>query len=343
MDNSKIFSGFRHVGQNGTQLERSVDALTAVSQENELSLRIETGAVQGIIPEIDFDPWKLRDGASLTSITFGLVEDSDIEQATGSLRFERSGRGLALTPDFSAVGAETYELILFREGKVVWRQPGSSGVAGAINNFAAGRGRACCRVLLYSTSFLTAPFTLTDGPQIEADNAFFIPEDPQVRVRAINALEFKGEGIQTLNLRSTSIAVSDPFVTYQGLGETVVKVDQNSVIAGLEKGQSGGVAVACGDVDQCQLRLSARNIDGNEAEPVRLSTSTETGTFETEVMLSGDRPRTLNLNGITGSKAEIQLSLSCGSTVVLDDEAIQAAVGEPGSMREIQTLLRSRS
>ena len=220
-DTSRILSGFTHTASKGTRLTPRPEGLQVSAETEPLALRIDTGPVQGIIPEMEIDPWQLADGASLTSVTLGTVEGKT-GQETGSLTFARRGRGMVLTPDFNAIGAETYELILFREGQVVWRQPGSSGEAGAFNNFTAGRRRACCRVIVYSFGNTSvAPFTLTNGPQIDADNIFFVPEQRQSRVSSIDALTFTGRGIRNLTLTSTSVAVTDPFVMYRGLNERI--------------------------------------------------------------------------------------------------------------------------
>ena len=338
MHTSTVFSGFSHTAQGDTYLTLKDESLQVSAGAKPLSLRIDTGVVKGIIPEIEIDPWQLADGASLTSVTIGKV-DGKAEQQTGSLTFDQQGRGMFLEPDFSAIGAETYEVILFREGQVVWRQPGSSGVAGAFNNFTARRRRACCRIAFYSFGNTSvAPFTLTNGPQIDADNVFFVPERPKKKVNSINALTLAGKGIKSLTLASTSVAVIDPFVTYRGLQNSVLTVDNGSVLVELKRGCSGGVAVACGDVDRCQLNL--RNEGYGSSDVGQILVSPGLGMFRSELEFHGKYTKNLDLNGISGPNAEIRLDLAEDSRISLSNERIETVKGASGTMREVQEELR---
>ncbi len=106
----------------------------------------------------------------------------------------------------------------------------------------------------------------------------------------------------------------------------------------LEEECSGGVAVACGDVDRCQLGLTTDHCGTSDV--LKLSASPGLGVFQSELRLRGKHAMNLDLSDISGPDAEIRLDLPGGSRISLGNERIIAAEGVPGTMREVQAMLR---
>ena len=332
-----LHSGFSYNASGETRLTSANDALLACSPSGELCISVDVGSVQGIIPEFDLEESVIDDGATMTSITKGMVDGNVSE--TGRLKIERQSNALALTPDFSSIGASSYQLILFRKGEVVWQQSGVSGTAGMFNNFAARRRRACCRVIVYSFGNTNvAPFTLTNGVQVDADNAFFIPENAAFRVSDIRAIEIVGTGVKSLRLPSISVAISDPFITYRGWGKAALSAGSGKIMVNLGAGESGGVAAECGDVDLCSLCLSTEQC--NENTSARLEMSADTAAIVAELPMITDSRHKLCLKEIVSPEAHLALELPQNCRASLSEERVEAGTGRENTMRSVQAALR---
>lgn len=125
-----------------------------------------------------------------------------------------------------------------------------------MNRFAAGN---CCRVIFYSVSFGRAPFTVAGGPQVEADTAFFIPENRVVVPSAITGLQVHATGMNELRMSRLSVALFDPFVMYSGVGDIALTPGDDGLTALVGRAGAGALDVTCGDVDECALTLVTWN------------------------------------------------------------------------------------
>lgn len=335
-----FFSGFPHTAKTDTRLSQKDGTLIASSAKGTLALDIDVGMTQGVVPEFDLDASDLADGATMTSVTIGTVARNT--QETGRLTFEKRGQTMLLTPDFSAVGADTYEMILFREGDIVWRQSGVSGTAGGFGNFQARRRRACCRVVVYSLGNTSvAPFSINDGAQIDADNVFFIPENPTDRATEISRIELTATGARQLILTEVTVVVEDPFVMYRGLGDTRITAKPGEVTASVPAKAKGGVAVACGDVDLCELNLQVQSCPARAK--ARLLADTGDTRMWADLPLSETADHELTLEQIERPDASLTLDLPAGSEVRLSEIRIAADAGSDGTMRSVQAALRKTS
>lgn len=332
-----LHSGVFYNASGETRLTSVDDALLACSPGGDLCISVDVGSVQGIIPEFDLEGSAIDDGATMTSITKGMV-DGNVNE-TGRLTIEKQSNALALTPDFSSIGASSYQLILFRKGDVVWQQSGVSGTAGIFNNFTARRRRACCRLLLYSFGNTNvAPFTLHNGVQVDADNVFFIPENAAFRASDIRAIEIIGAGVKSLRLPSISVAISDPFVTYRGWGSAALSAGSGRILVNLGAGESGGVAAECGDVDLCSLRLSTEQCKENTS--ARLEISADTAAIVADLPMITDSSHILCLKEIVSPEAHLALELPQDCQINLSEERVEADMGRENTMRSVQVALR---
>ena len=344
-DSTRLFSGFPHSAGAETRLGMSGSKLLAepARQAAVIDVAVETGPVQGIIPDFEFDARSFPDGAKLESVTTGILSGDGPRgpQVTGRLTMRRKGAWVTVTPDFSPLGAATYELVLFREGKVVWRQSGLRGAAGALGDLAARPRRACCRVLFYSVSFFAAvPFAVANGPQIDSDSMFFIPENRTRRARALTSVRLIGTGMERLAISGMSVAAYDPFVMYAGTGDAALAAGPDGLSASVAHSAEGGLSVACGDVDDCAVTLSADTYEDGADLTIR-SHGGAPGRFASlRVPVVHGRSIEASLSGISASNTSIDITLPPGSRTTVKAERVRADRGEPGTLREVQATLR---
>ncbi len=339
-DEAVVAFGFRHRAAAGTRISSNGNGVVVAPGElGEIDFSIETGKVQGIIPEFDVDPAALDDGAGVQSTTLGIAESGE-EIVTGRLGMHKRGSWLTVTPDFREVGADSYELVLFREGKVVWRQAGLQGEAGNIgvaNRFAAGN---CCRVAFYSIVFGTAPFEVADGPQIEADTAYFIPENREVPT-AITGLRVHATGMNELRMARLSIALFDPFVMYSGIGDIALTPGDDGLTMHVGRDDDGALDVTCGDVDECALTLEFPEWANNREITVTGRVDGRSDRAVTfRVPLAEGRRSEAAVSGIGGPGAGIRLGLPPSSRTLVAAERIQARPGAPDTLQGVQAELR---
>lgn len=344
MANEAVVSfGFRHRAAAGTRISSNGDGVVVASgnADGEIDFSIETGKVQGIIPGFDVDPAALDDGAGMQSTTLGTAASGE-EIVTGRLGMHKRGSWLTVTPDFREAGAESYELVLFREGEVVWRQAGLQGEAGNIgvaNRFAAGN---CCRVAFYSVVFGIAPFEVAGGPQLEADTAYFIPENRLVTPTALTGLRVHATGMNELRMPSLSVALFDPFVMYSGIGDIALTPEEDGLTVLVGRDDAGALDVTCGDVDECALTLEFPECAGNREITVTGRVDGQADRAVTfRIPLTEGRRSEVALSGIGGPGAGIRLGLPPSSRTLVAAERIQARPGAPDTLRGVQADLRA--
>lgn len=340
-DDAVVAFGFRHRAAAGTRISSNGNGVVvAPGKLGEIDFSIETGKVQGIIPEFDVNPAALDDGAGVQSTTLGIAESGE-EIVTGRLGMHKRGSWLTVTPDFRKVGADSYELVLFREGKVVWRQAGLQGEAGNIGVANRLRAGNCCRALFYSIVFGIAPFEVADGPQIEADTAYFIPENREVIPTAITGLQVHATGMNELRMPRLSIALFDPFVMYSGIGDIALTPEDHGLTMRVGRGDDGALDVTCGDVDECALTLEFPEGANNREITVagRVDGRSDRAVTFRIPLAEGHRSEAA-VSGIGGPGAGIRLGLPPSSRTVVVAERIQARPGTPDTLRGVQAELR---
>lgn len=343
-DQAGVSFGFRHRTVAGTKISSSGNVVVvAPGRVGEIDFSIETGRVQGIIPEFEVDPAALNDGAGMQSTTLGIAESGE-EIVTGRLGMHKRDSWLTVTPDFREVGADSYELVLFREGRVVWRQAGLQGEAGGIgaaNRFAAGN---CCRVAFYSISFGRAAFVVAGGPQVEADTAFFIPENRVVVPTALTGLQLHATGMNELRMSRLSVALFDPFVMYSGLGNIALTPGADGLTALVGPEGAGALDVTCGDVDECALVLEFPELADNREITVtgRVDGESDRAVTVRIPVAQGRRSETV-VSGIGGAGAGIRLGLPPSSRTLVAGERVQARPGTPETLPGVQAELRART
>lgn len=205
--------------------------------------RVEVGETLGVIPDLELPSTSMPVGSWMQGETRGRVNGLD-DQPTGTLRVEGVASGSQITPDFSAIGADTYTLIVVNEGQVVYQRSGMSGVAGIAQATAAKR-KVCCRVIRYSIPIgRAASFQTADGLTFTADNVFFDPEGPTRQVDFISSLTVRIAGIPQMVVRGTLISVFDSFLEHYALGDVVLTAaDGDLAVSGIDSTGTEGVAV----------------------------------------------------------------------------------------------------
>lgn len=341
-DEAVVSFGFRHRAAAGTRISSNGDGVVAAAGKfGEIEFSIETGKVQGIIPDFDVDPAALDDGAGVQSTTLGIAESGE-EIVTGRLGMHKRGSWLTVTPNFREVGADSYELVLFRKGQVVWRQAGLEGAAGSIgaaNRFTAGN---CCRAIFYSVVFATAPFEVAGGPQVEADTAFFIPENRLFVPTALTGLRMHATGMNELRMSGLSIALFDPFVMYSGIGDIALTPGDDGLTAHVGRDDDGALDVTCGDVDKCALTLEFPECANNREITVTGRVDGQSDRAVTfRIPLAEGRRSEAAVSGIGGRGAGIRLGLPPSSRTLVAAERIEARSGAPDTLRGVQAELRA--
>ncbi len=263
-NHSVNFSGLKHtpVGNAKLIVDNGEIVVNNICSDNEDGVRVDVGEVQGIVPEIKLSGKNMRSGSYIESKTWGRVEGKP-NQLTGVLKMERNKQLIKITPDFTSIGAETYELQLYNNGSRVYRQTGMSGAAGNTTGFlSAGRGRACCRVILYSANFLIpSEFLVSGGPQIMADSAIFIQENPRKKVDFISALTITAKDVSEFSITREEISPFDGFISYIALGDAMLESSEEKLrITNLES-NSDGIHVDCTLAESCRVKLEPENKD----------------------------------------------------------------------------------
>ena len=258
------FSGLEHraLGSTRTALRDGTLEVSGLGETDRKGLEIELGAVQGFIPEIELPKAGARTSGRLVSRTRGRV-DGQPDQVAGVLTFENEGDGVRIIPDFTCIGAPTYELQLFRAGTLVYRQAGMSGPAGTAASFAGGRRRVCCRVIVYSANFFTAlSFTTPEGKQVLADSAFFVHENPKKRVDFLSAVTYTAQDLPHVLFHPGSVAIFDPFSTHRALGQAALRaVPGHLEVSGLGSDGDDGVRIDWEDARRWQAGFAAESVD----------------------------------------------------------------------------------
>lgn len=196
---------------------------------------IELGETAGVIPEIEFAPEDVQPGAVLVAETFGTV-DGVPGQRAGTMTVQEVDSRVILTPDFSALGSDTYTMVLMRDGVEVFSQSGMSGPAGSLpTQLSARRSKICCRVLLYSFPIGQGkdrepiPFSLSPTTTILTDNIFFQHANTD-RVSAFSALNVQTIGITKFNIIDEEISVFGPFLEHRALGGAALVANNGTLV-----------------------------------------------------------------------------------------------------------------
>jgi hypothetical protein len=257
-DEPVVFSGLRHrpVGSARLAVRDGALVATGFGERGEDGFQVELGRAPGFVPEIELPAEGIAEGGRVVSRTWGRV-DGEPDRLTVQLTMERVGEGVRITPDFSAIGARTYELQLFRDGALVHRQPGMSGPAGTALGFAGKRRKVCCRVLVYSGNFLTdVPFVLATGETVMADGVFFVHENATRRVDHLSAVTFTASGLSELRFHPAELAVFDPFAGHTALGGALLgAVPGRLEVSGLGESGDDGVRIDWNKARSWQVRL----------------------------------------------------------------------------------------
>ncbi len=175
-----IFNGLAQQTLAGARFAEGNFQLAVAGDPKEVGSAFETGEVEGVLWTIDLAPEALREGFVFDALSMGSIQGTP-GLPLGGLRTEWVDGILQLTPDFSGIGASTYELQLYLDHKLVFSRPGMSGPAARIAAEAGGR-RYCCRVLAYSCAFGSTGSHARDvavigGPTVLADLLIFKHEN----------------------------------------------------------------------------------------------------------------------------------------------------------------------
>lgn len=211
--------------------------------EGQDGYRVEVGETLGVIPDLELPATTMPVGARVVGETRGQV-DGLSDQPAGSLTVEGVPGGMQVTPNFDAIGADTYTLIVVNEGQVVHQQSGVSGIAG-IAQATAARRKVCCRVIRYSIPIgRAASFQTFDGQVFTADNVFFDPENPDRQVDHISSLTVRASGIPQLVVRGELISVFDSFLEHSAIGDVLLEAAGGDLtVSQIDSTGNEGVAV----------------------------------------------------------------------------------------------------
>ncbi len=216
-----VFDGLGHSPLGSAQLSISNSNLLVsnLGSSGQDGVSITLGEVGGFHIEGEL-PSSLPIGAVMESETFGRVNGVQ-NQPAGSLVIEKTGSGVQETPDFRSIGAETYELLLFHNGSLVFNQGGMNGVAAT---FPTGSLKRCCHVpptgtdFAYSNVSLTAqPVEVNGGPIVLADFTIYRAENPEKKVDYISSASIKVKEIPQISIEDEWIILSG--VPHHSLGQ----------------------------------------------------------------------------------------------------------------------------
>ncbi len=238
-------------GSNLTVIDNqlSVGGNSAPTVSGGTGVQFHTGEVDGVLWTVDLGTADAPIGAVLEARSFGQV-DGVPDQPAGGLISERVEGGYRITPDFSGVGALTYELQLYRQGVLVYSQPGMSGPA-AIAPAGSAR-RYCCRVVFYSCAFGAAGSNsqlvqVTNGPQVLADMMIFKHEAATRKLDFHSAILTRATGIPKLAVAEESVLLFGSLLPHRALGSaTLDAADRRLSVTNLGSSGQDGVNVEVG-------------------------------------------------------------------------------------------------
>lgn len=175
-----LFNGLAQQALPGARFAERDFQLAVAGDPKEVGSVFETGEVEGVLWTIDLPPEALHEGFVFDAFSEGTI-DGTPGQPLGGLRTEWVDGVLQLTPDFSGIGASTYELQLYLDHKLVFSRSGMSGPAAHIAAEAGAR-RYCCRVVAYSCAFGATgsharEVAVIGGPTVLADLLIFKHEN----------------------------------------------------------------------------------------------------------------------------------------------------------------------
>ena len=136
----------------------------------------------------------------------------------GSMTLERVPGGFEITPDYSAVGANSYEFQLFNSGSLVFSQSVKTGSAAIVQVNDGGnppnrksKCKFCCNnKLRYSWNLgATKIVKVTNGPTLSADLLVFKPVNPSVQeLDFFNSIDVTARDIPFFDIVFESTAIS---------------------------------------------------------------------------------------------------------------------------------------
>jgi hypothetical protein len=206
------------------QLSVENGAMVSVAMPGVAGVQFHTGEADGVLWTVDLGDADVPIGAILAAKSFGQV-DGVPDQPAGGLISERVAGGYRITPDFSGLGATTYELQLYRQGVLVYSQPGMSGPAATAP--AGSARRYCCRVVFYSCSFGatgsdTQLVQVTNGPQVLADMMIFKHEAATRKLDFHTAILTQTTGIPKFAVAEQSVLLFGALLPHRALGSATL-------------------------------------------------------------------------------------------------------------------------
>jgi hypothetical protein len=269
----ELFNGLEQQALDGASLSEgnfrlAVAGDPALGQTGSI---FRTGEVDGVLWTIDLGEEALRPGFVFDARSFGSI-DGVPDQPAGGLRTERVPQGFLLTPDFSTIGAQTYELQLYLENRLVFSRPGMSGPA-ALIAAEAGARRYCCRVIAYSCAFGSTgsharDVAVINGPTVKADLLIFKHEGATRSLDFHSAISSVAQGASGFSLAEEWILLFG-LTPHRALGRATLDAREGRLTVG-NIGTSGedGVDVEVGHFAPAESAvLSWEPIDPEDTAP----------------------------------------------------------------------------
>lgn len=199
-----VFDGLGHSPLGSAQLSISNSQLliSNLGTSGQDGVTVSLGEVGGLHSTLQLPTAPLPVGASMEIEGMGEVDGMSNQRIATVLMEELSG-GRQLSVDFSSIGATTYELLLFADGKQVFSRKGLQGLAGTTSS---GVGiEYCCHAPVKCTWHFVAKTDFEPsggGPTILTDLAIFQPENPTKQVAIASAINIRTRDITQFTVSS---------------------------------------------------------------------------------------------------------------------------------------------